>query len=90
MRHVHSSFLFHLSGQRAKLTLSTTTEFNLDFLVHVLVQIQNILLLRTRCFRIVVVVRLVVVVGATTVASSSSAVSSSVSSSVAASELTAF
>lgn len=38
-----------------KLTLSASTEFDLNLLVHVLVQIKNVLLLWARCLGIVVV-----------------------------------
>lgn len=71
------------------LTLSASTEFDLNLLVHVLVQVQNIFLLGARCLAVVLVVVSVVLVLVVVAASTTTTVSSS-SSACAAAKLTAF
>ena len=71
------------------LTLSASTEFDLDLLVHVLVQVQNIFLLGARCLAVILVVVSVVLVLVVVAASTTATVSSS-SSACAAAKLTAF
>lgn len=72
------------------LTLSASTEFDLDLLVHVLVQVQNIFLLGARCLAVILVVVSVVLVLVVVVAASTTATVSSSSSACAAAKLTAF
>lgn len=71
------------------LTLSASTEFDLNLLVHVLVQVQNIFLLGARCLAVILIVVSVVLVLVVVAASTTATVSSS-SSACAAAKLTAF
>lgn len=71
------------------LTLSASTEFDLNLLVHVLVQVENILLLGARCLAVILIVVSVVLVLIVVAASTTATVSSS-SSACAAAKLTAF